>query len=95
MKKDKSYGEIFRNTERKELKSGRNRNTIVYNFVVVSFCFCFFFSFFFLIKIVVPFLNWYVNYFTDTDTDDLSADSQNHEEEIVEFFIKEEVILVD
>lgn len=31
----------------------------------------------------------------DVDTDELSSDSQNHEEEVVEFFIKEEITVID
>lgn len=33
--------------------------------------------------------------FSDVDTDELDADTQNVEEEVVEFFIKEEITVMD
>lgn len=42
-------------------------------------------------------VSFYINivFFSDIDTDELDSDTKNVEEEIVEFFIKEEIILVD
>lgn len=34
-------------------------------------------------------------YFSDIDTDELDSDTKNVEEEIVEFFIKEEIIEIE
>lgn len=34
-------------------------------------------------------------FFADVDTDELDADTENVEEEIVEFFIKEEITMLD
>jgi hypothetical protein len=33
-------------------------------------------------------------YFSDIDTDEISGDSKNNEEEVVEFFVKEETTIV-
>lgn len=32
--------------------------------------------------------------FSDLDTDDISGDSKNYEEEVVEFFVREETTIV-
>lgn len=37
----------------------------------------------------------YHNFFSDIDTDELDADSDNVEEELVEFFIKEEITVLE
>jgi translation initiation factor 3 subunit B len=34
-------------------------------------------------------------YFSDIDTDELDSDTKNVEEEVVEFFIKEEITVID
>lgn len=34
-------------------------------------------------------------FFADIDTDELDSDTKNVEEEVVEFFIKEEVTVID
>lgn len=36
-----------------------------------------------------------VLFFSDIDTDDLDSDTKNVEEEVVEFFVKEEIIVIE
>lgn len=46
-------------------------------------------TFYFSIKCFIT------HFFADIDTDELDSDTKNVEEEIVEFFIKEEITVID